>query len=399
MKPPSFSIFHAVWRTEFASTRRFVIANLSMLACGLCLASCGGGDATPQDAGTPDGTTTPDAQPSDAQPADAPTSDAQLPDVPLLELTVGIDPRFIVAGDNDALWFTECTSNKIGRITTKGQLTEFTVPTPDSCPLGIARSTLKLADGGVSEAFFFTERTANKIGAVTPSGEFVEFTVPSKSSCPFGITAWPTDGRMWFTEFCNPVQSSMDKIGSLDPSANPNFFEKTLQSGGALLSGIAAGPDGMVWFVERSPSQGRVGRYNPSGSGSAECTLPVWQSEPMMIAAGPDGKMWFTEYAGNQIGVADPANFVCPQKPFTEFAIPTAKSNPVGIAAGPPCSGATRGVWFAEEHGNRVACITATGTITEYPVSASAFGITEGPDGNIWFTEPEANKVGRLRKP
>ena len=75
------------------------------------------------------------------------------------------------------------------------------------------------------------------------------------------------------------------------------------------------------------------------------------------------------------------------------------KSNPVGIAAGPPCSGSTRAVWFAEEHGARVGCITATGTVTEYPVSSSTFGITEGPDGNVWFTEPQANKVGRLRAP
>jgi virginiamycin B lyase len=394
MKQHSATLSRSLLRTLFAPTRIFVVANICML---VTLSACGGDGNTAQDAGTPDGTT-PDAQPSDAQPSDGQANDAQLPDAQLVEIAVGLDPRFIVAGSDDDLWFTECKGNKIGRITTKGQLTEFPVPTADSCPLGIARSTLKLGDGGVSEAFFFTERTANKIGAVTPAGEFFEFPIPSANTCPYGITAWPTDSRLWFTEFCNPVQSTPDKIGSLDPSANPSIVEVKLQSGGANLSGIAAGPDGFVWFAELSPSQGRVGRYRPTGGGS-ECTVPVWESEPIMVAAGPDGKMWFTEYAGNAIGVADPAAFVCPQKPFTEFPIPTVKSNPVGIAAGPPCSGATRAVWFAEEHGNRVACITTTGSVTEYPVSSSAFGITEGPDGNVWFTEPTANKVGRLKAP
>ena len=39
----------------------------------------------------------------------------------------------------------------------------------------------------------------------------------------------------------------------------------------------------------------------------------------------------------------------------------------------------------------------AAGTVTEFPVpSGSPVGITAGPDGNLWFTEQIANKIGRI---
>jgi streptogramin lyase len=47
---------------------------------------------------------------------------------------------------------------------------------------------------------------------------------------------------------------------------------------------------------------------------------------------------------------------------------------------------------------------TSSTIITEYPVpintsvpySDSLQGITKGPDGNLWFTEPQENKIGKL---
>ena len=40
-----------------------------------------------------------------------------------------------------------------------------------------------------------------------------------------------------------------------------------------------------------------------------------------------------------------------------------------------------------------------THAVTEFPVptaGSSPFGITTGPDGNLWFTENSANQIGRL---
>lgn len=50
-------------------------------------------------------------------------------------------------------------------------ITEFQVPTPRSGPEQIG--------AGSDGALWFTERSANKIGRVTPAGEFSEYSIPT----------------------------------------------------------------------------------------------------------------------------------------------------------------------------------------------------------------------------
>ena len=58
-------------------------------------------------------------------------------------------------------------------------------------------------------------------------------------------------------------------------------------------------------------------------------------------------------------------------------------------------------LWFTEFDGNKIGKITTSGTFTEYVVpTGNAFpeGIAAGPDGNLWFTENNsvANKIGKV---
>src|SRR6266542_3048286 len=79
---------------------------------------------------------------------------------------------------------------------------------------------------------------------------------------------------------------------------------------------------------------------------------------------------------------------------ITEFPVPTAGSQPHGIAAGR--DGAH---WFTELVGGRIGRITTDGAITEFTIptaNSSPFGITAGPDGNTWFTEGGAGQIGRI---
>jgi len=82
------------------------------------------------------------------------------------------------------------------------------------------------------------------------------------------------------------------------------------------------------------------------------------------------------------------------QPPVTEYSIPTAGSYPYGITAGPDGN-----LWFTESNSNKIAKLTTAGSITEYriPTADSApMGITAGPDGNLWFTEYGGNKIGKV---
>jgi len=70
---------------------------------------------------------------------------------------------------------------------------------------------------------------------------------------------------------------------------------------------------------------------------------------------------------------------------LTEFEVPTAGSEPLGIASGP--DGA---LWFTEENTGKFARITTAGVITEYALNnenVSPWMITTGPDGMLWFTD------------
>ena len=61
----------------------------------------------------------------------------------------------------------------------------------------------------------------------------------------------------------------------------------------------------------------------------AEFPVLTAGGSPVGIAAGPDGNLWFTENAANQIGMINPTTHA-----ITEFPIPTADSGPVGDHGG-----------------------------------------------------------------
>jgi virginiamycin B lyase len=79
---------------------------------------------------------------------------------------------------------------------------------------------------------------------------------------------------------------------------------------------------------------------------------------------------------------------------LTEFALPTPHAGPESITAGPDGN-----VWFTEHDANKIGRITPAGAVTGFPIPTDRTRpvvITNGPDGALWFTEPLANKIGRI---
>ena len=123
--------------------------------------------------------------------------------------------------------------------------------------------------------------------------------------------------------------------------------------------------------------------------GSSEFAVPTANSNPANITSGPDGNLWFTESTGNKIGRITPDGVI------TEFSIPTANTGPEAITTGPDGN-----LWFAEFNSNRIGEISPTGgAINEFTIPTSnsqPVGITLGPDGNLWFAENAGNKIGKF---
>jgi streptogramin lyase len=111
--------------------------------------------------------------------------------------------------------------------------------------------------------------------------------------------------------------------------------------------------------------------------------------------------MRFGSSAGRSLGLGSAAfaalATVAPalaQVTVTEFHVPTAGSRPYTIVPGPDGN-----LWFTESNGNKIGRITTDGKIVEYKVPTAAsgpYGIAVGADGNIWFTERFGDQIGRL---
>jgi streptogramin lyase len=91
--------------------------------------------------------------------------------------------------------------------------------------------------------------------------------------------------------------------------------------------------------------------------------------------------------------LAGPAPAATPTaREFSEGITPA--SSPNSIAAG-----ADGNLWFTEFNGNRIGRITPAGAVTEFSgITAGGHPsvITAGPDGNLWFTEADQKNIGRI---
>jgi virginiamycin B lyase len=82
------------------------------------------------------------------------------------------------------------------------------------------------------------------------------------------------------------------------------------------------------------------------------------------------------------------------QPTIVEYPIPTSGSYPQGITAGPDGN-----LWFVETAANKIGKISTAGLITEYSIPTASSGpvaITQGSDGNLWFIEGATTNIGRI---
>jgi virginiamycin B lyase len=93
-------------------------------------------------------------------------------------------PEGITVGADKNLWFTIPSTNTIGKITTSGKITEYSL-----AKAGVGQPTLIAA--GNDGALWFSVNAPPKIGRITTSGSAAEYSLPpcQCSDEPFGITA------------------------------------------------------------------------------------------------------------------------------------------------------------------------------------------------------------------
>jgi len=212
-----------------------------------------------------------------------------------------------------------------------------------------------------------------------------EITLSSPTSGPGPIVQGP-DGNVWFTE------RQVNKIGMV-PSGGGSVTEYAVPpvTGGGLnlrLQSLAAG-DGVLWYLMTEGGSGAVGKITTSGT--ATVVSPVIPDRLFGITVRSDG-IWFT-------GVNNGAMTI---RKMTTDGVVTAYPVPTTVSAAAPAHGIITGpdgnLWFTEPSANKIGTITPSGVIHEYAAGAGSgpLAIASGPDGALWFTEPMSNKIGRM---
>jgi streptogramin lyase len=223
---------------------------------------------------------------------------------------------------------------------------------------------------------------AAPLGQVTQFNGFANFGVGAAHN-PAGVAAGP-DGNVWFTD--DGGAGSMNAVGRITPSGTITEFTAGLNAG-ASPGAVTTGPDGNIWFSDIGTTPA-IGRITPSGTITEFSTGLNAGAYPGALTVGPDGNIWFIDE-----GTTPAIGRITPSGVITEFTagLP-AGSYPYAITAGPDGN-----VWFVD--GDLLAAtpaaaigkITPNGTITEYSTGLQAGALPDslaaGADGDLWFVD------------
>jgi virginiamycin B lyase len=214
-------------------------------------------------------------------------------DVRISNLPKWVRPGRLVTGADGNLWFAATYMNRrgylvprIGRFSPEGAYAQF-VP---ANRVGFVNSVTSGPDGAIwfTLVYWVNAHRRDAIGRIDPTGQMKKFPLPSRSG-PGAIVAGP-DGNLWFTEG-GPEGHG---IGRITPSGRLTRFP--LPDRDEVPTSIVAGSDGNLWFGEGPGAfggkrAGRVGRITTAGAITSQRVLGgLWTQG---LAATPDGTIWF----------------------------------------------------------------------------------------------------------
>ncbi len=185
-------------------------------------------------------------------------------------------------------------------------------------------------------------------------------------------------GSLWFSEHGASALGSGTLAGAITETGGLS---------GATY-GIAAAPSGDIWATE-NPA-GEIAQLTAGGTLHEYSAGIPHNGQPQQITPGPGGQtMWFTQWTPSKIASIDPTGQI------TEYGVP---NQPWGITTGPDGN-----LWFTEygDPGAIGRLNPATHGVTEFRPGLTSnsrpTAITAGPDGNLWFTETaNPGRIGRI---
>ncbi|MFT4286097.1 hypothetical protein [Nocardioides sp.] len=300
----------------------------------------------------------------------------------LIEATQGPDfGQGGIVSWNGAVWFAEENAGKIGRIDTAGTITEYDVPdgagAPGYGPRQLTAATSGqlwfLADGGALDGRAAWMDPAGVTQALFNFPGYVEFS---------SLAATP-DGGAWLS------YGDGEDITRLDATAEETAFFDEPEYYADVESTL--GPDGALWYSDGS---NRIERITESGSLT---TYPATGDNGEIVSMTTSGgNIWYAQFSPGSLFVRSYDGIVAKMSTSgipTPFPSPYPDLLPAGLT--PASDG---GVWFTTHHGAGIGHVSPAGQyqVALLPDGYAADSVTQGPDGNLWFTDADLNRIGRV---
>jgi streptogramin lyase len=208
-----------------------------------------------------------------------------------------------------------------------------------------------------------------------------------------------TDGNLWIAMFQN------NDITRIVPSTGVRTNFPSGFGGGSRPYGVAIGGDGFLYYSNNLAS-GCVARamdITPATAGTLQgpqITLSgVGGCVIKDLAADSQGNIWFYNSGTNNLGYID----MTPGHAVHTFSTGLT-ANAFGGGRAGITLGSDNNIWFTEPNVSKIGRVTTpangvAGTITEFPTPTAAarpIGIAAGPDGNLYFVEFNTNCYARI---
>ena len=244
-------------------------------------------------------------------------------------------------------------------------VTAFTPPPASDGPFGITAGP-----GGT----WYAE--GDQIVRIGRAATVTEYPLPDAGTADAGWLTWPGGRWVWFADRGN------NRLGEIDESGRVREYDLPASPDGGL------GPGGMViigrgvWFTD--PLGDRVGRFDTATHTFTMFAVPTAAAWPLGVTLGPDGALWFIERSAGKVAR------MTLHGAFREWDL-APDSFPNRIVVGPD-----RALWFTELDAGLIGRLTVRGHLTQTPIDGGPVGITVGPDRHVYVALWTSNQLARL---
>ena len=192
------------------------------------------------------------------------------------------------------------------------------------------------------------------------------------------------------------VAAAKTDFPAIDPLSLPLTVEALDADGNAIVTDGYVDKKGQpVKIVMKAASAaGKTITFSPSHFTKPSAVALVYAPGSMSSSQAASGFSAFVTAAPNDGATETRATFTFKAPQLQLYTVPTSGSAPQNIAAG--SDGA---LWFTEYQADQIGRITTTAQFQEFSATTAGdnpLGIAKGPNGNVWFTGQHGNTIDRI---